>query len=291
MKKSIILIPFLLLVATSCTSNPAPGKKTEKRPVNYIILLDLSDRLLCQNQSERDRAIISAVFKEFDSQVRKNLVINSNDKFQIVISKQKGASYNTRQFENELFIDMGSLNPGNKIGALTDFSKELSLRLTELYTAACVGKKPSDYQGAAIWQFFNENLEYITGSKYENCLVVLTDGYFDLEDYGHQLPSGNRFPTTSFLSAVRDDTSWKEKLEKSDIGLLPVKKEFNNLKVIVMGINPKYDFQYENDMLIYVWEKWCREMNISAFSAIPQASLPQSLSVLRDKIENSGSNL
>lgn len=284
MKKAIFIFSILYLIVVSCNKESAQIRKPEQKPVNYMVLLDLSDRLLSPGQVNRDIETIRTVFKEFNSQVRKNLVINSRDKFQVIIAPQKGIKYNTDDFENVLFIDMGSINSGVKINTLVEFGNNLPAKLNELYTASVLGNKTSDYPGAGIWQFFNENLEYLAEERYENYLVVITDGYFDLEDYARQLPVGNRFPTTSFLSVARNNISWREKLEEQDMGLLPVKKDFKNLKVIVSELCPKYDFQYESDMLTYVWTKWCKEMNVTNVRVITKTSLPQTIALLKDKL-------
>jgi hypothetical protein len=286
MKNLVIILSVICLAVTSCKSEPIQIEK--KKPVNYMVLLDLSDRLLYPGQADRDIEIIRSIFEEYNSQVRKNLVINSHDKFQVLVAPQKGIRYNVQSFEDALFIDMESLNSGAKINALVEFGKNLPTRLKELYTTAYLGEKSSDYPGAGIWQFFNENLGYLTEPKYENYLIVITDGYFDLEDYGNQLPVGNRFPTTSFLSAARNSVSWSEILEKNDLGLIPVKKDFKDLKVFVSELSPKYEFQFESDMLIYVWTKWCREMNTADIKVIAKTSLPQTINLLRNKLSSGG---
>ena len=291
MKKVILIFSILCLIVVSCNKESAQIRKPEQKPVNYMVLLDLSDRLLSPGQSNRDIEIIKSVFEEYNSQVRKNLVINSHDKFQVIIAPQKEISYNTEEFENALFIDMGTLNSGMKINNLTGFGNNLSIKLKKLYEIADLGDKTSDFPGAGIWQFFNENLEYLAEEKYENYLVVITDGYFDLEDYGKQLPVINRFPTTSFLSDVRNSISWRENLEKNDMGLLPVKKSFQNMKIIVSELNPKYDFQYEADMLTYVWTKWCREMNVADIQVITKTSLPQTINLLRNRLNTGGQTI
>lgn len=284
MKKIFLILSAICLTIVSCKNETTVVEIKEQKPINYMVLLDLSDRLVCPGQENRDIEIIKTVFEEYNSQVRRNLVINSHDKFQVIIAPQKGIKYNAVDFENTLFIDMESLNSGAKINTLVEFGKNLSSRLKELYSVAILGNKTTDYPGAGIWQYFNENLESLTEEKYENYLVVITDGYFDLEDYRSQLPAENRFPTTSFLSSARDNIRWKEILEEKNMGLLPVKKEFKNLKVIVSEINPKYDFQYESDMLIYVWTKWCKEMNVADLKVITKTSLPQAITLLRNKL-------
>lgn len=249
-----------------------------------MILLDLSDRLVTQGQSERDIEIIKTAFDEFNSTVRRNLVVNSKDKFQVIIAPQKGVPYNPNDYENSMFIDMGSLNSGIKITKLEEFEQGLNTVLQDLYSKAYLGSVSSLYPGTGIWQFFNENLEFLLGKNYDNRLIILTDGYFDLEDYSRQLSDGKRFPTTSFLSSVRNKSDWKKIIESNDLGLIPIKKEFSDIKVFVTEINPKYEFQYESDMLIYIWKKWCTEMNIPATEVLLKTSLPQTTALLKEKM-------
>lgn len=249
-----------------------------------MVLLDLSDRLISPGQSERDIEIVKTVFDEFNANVRKNLVINSRDKFQVIIAPQKDVPYNSSGYENAMFIDMGSLNSGVKLKELVEFEKHLKNILQELYSKAYLGSATSSYPGTGIWQFFNENLEYLTSKGYDNRLIVLTDGYFDLEDYSKQISEGRRYPTTSFLSTVRNKSDWKKIIESNDLGLIPVKKEFSDVKVFVAEINPKYDFQYESDMLVYIWKKWCVEMKISMTDVMVKTSLPQTTNLLKSKL-------
>lgn len=287
MKNSLFILLVFCLVVVSCTSRPLNPVKKGQGPVNYMVLLDLSDRLITQGQSERDIEIVKTVFAEFNRIVRQNLVINSDDKFQVLIAPQKGVPYNTGEYENSLFLDMGSLNPGVKLNSLAEFEKRLPAVLSDLYSKAFMGNKTSVYPGTGMWQFFNENLEYLAGSNYENNLIVLTDGYFDLEDYSRQLPEGKRFPTTSFLSSVRNKPDWKLIIEDNDLGLIPVRKEFSGVRVFVAEINPKYDFQYESDMLVYVWKKWCSEMKIGVTEVLVKTSLPQTTNLLKSKLSPS----
>ena len=280
----MFLFTAIALTGLSCSSETEKPEAGVRKPVNYMVLLDLSDRLLCPGQANRDMEIIGTVFEEYNKQVRKNLVINSHDKFQVIIAPQRGAKYNSEVLENGLFIDMESMGSGAKIDALVEFGNNLPVKLKELYTLAYLGEKTTDYPGAGIWQFFNEKLQYLAEEKYENYLIVITDGYFDLEDYGKQLPVGKRFPTTSFLASARNNVEWREILEDNDMGLLPVKKDFKNLKVFVTELSPKYDFQYEADMLTYVWTKWCTEMDALELRVVTKTSLPQAIMLLKNKL-------
>jgi hypothetical protein len=76
MKKSIVILSVVLVTIVSCKNEPAQGENIVQKPVNYMVLLDLSDRLLCPGQANRDIEIIKTVFDEYNTQVRRNLVIN-----------------------------------------------------------------------------------------------------------------------------------------------------------------------------------------------------------------------
>jgi hypothetical protein len=279
---------LITLLLSACNTDTSPVEEIRQKPVNYMVLLDLSDRLITSGQAERDIEIIKAVFEEFSRTVRMNLVINSSDKFQVIIAPQKGVPYNTGEYENSLFIDMSSLSAGVKLNSMAEFELQLTPLLQDLYSKAFLGDKTTSYPGTGMWQFFNENLEYLACRGYENNLIVLTDGYFDLEDYSRQLPDGNRYPTTSFLSSVRNKSDWKMTIEKNDMGLIPVNKEFSGVRVFVSEINPKYDFQYESDMLVYVWKKWCAEMEIDVTEVLLKTSLPQTTNLLKSKLADGG---
>jgi len=284
MKKTVQYLFLTVIILSSCSIKNDQDDRIIKRPVNYIILLDLSDRLLVAGQDERDIHIIQTIYNEFTIKVRRNLVINSEERFQVLIAPQKRTHYNPANYQNKLYLDMRSINPALKLNSIENFGNELKTVLEGLYTEARQGEKNEDYNGSDIWRFFNESLSYLIDSKYDNYLVILTDGYFDFEDYSHQLPEGNRYPTSCFLKDVRSHVNWNQILEEKDLGLIPVKKDFHGLMVCVAEVNPKHDFQYESDLLEYIWKKWCGEMKISDFTFIQRTGLPQTKNLVSEAI-------
>jgi len=91
---------------------PAPEKKNVSRvKYNFIVLLDLSDRLIVQqNQPERDKEIIRSLYGLFEEKVRKDLYIRSRDEIKVVIAPQVGSSVKRDVFEDRLYINMKNLN-------------------------------------------------------------------------------------------------------------------------------------------------------------------------------------
>ena len=75
----LLLVALLIALLLFGCSLPKPNQKKKKQPVknNYIVLLDLSDRLIVQdNQPERDKQIIKNLYSLFEEKVKKELYIN-----------------------------------------------------------------------------------------------------------------------------------------------------------------------------------------------------------------------
>lgn len=110
---SILIV--VLISSNSCIGDDKTKENTSAPNItddnvqskNYIILLDLSDRLLNDNQIDRDIQLITKVFDGFYEHVRyKKFFIKSNDKFKIVFAKQNGIPYSKSEEENKLYLDM-----------------------------------------------------------------------------------------------------------------------------------------------------------------------------------------
>ena len=88
-------------------------------PQNYIVVLDLSDRLLNPNQAARDKAIIMSVFEKFEKAVKAKMFINSKDRFRISIAPQQGG-VNAEKYEDlmDIFMDKAHYSK-RKTGSLT----------------------------------------------------------------------------------------------------------------------------------------------------------------------------
>src|SRR6187551_3086299 len=87
---SRFIILAIVPLVISCAL-PAPEKKTRQLRTkhNYIILVDLSDRLIVQNdQAQRDKQIITELYSQFEEKVKKDLYIKSRDEIKVVIAPQ-----------------------------------------------------------------------------------------------------------------------------------------------------------------------------------------------------------
>ncbi len=256
MKKILIIIAFAVSIY-SCSSN-AEVKNNNLKNDNYVVVLDLSDRIIQkQDQVDIDTNAIRAAFEKFEESVQKNLVVKSRDKFSIRIIPQKLSSLPGNTFENNLSIDMGKHNAAEKLKYLNEFKKTFGSQLNLLYQQAYQGNKTSDFAGVDIWQYFNEQINSDLDSKYNNKVLIITDGYFDFEDKKHGITNNNLATTTSPLLKKMNTADWQKVADDNEIGLLPVKLT-SEANWLICGIQPKAGNKdlLEAEKLNYLWKKW-----------------------------------
>lgn len=285
--KNTLYIIFAAVILASCSSCSDTPQATLPTPKNYVILLDLSDRLLQPNQAANDKAIIKTVFEAFDHTVRaKNMIVNSKDKFRVVIAPQKGTAYDPTHFMNELFIDMEQMPIAQKRQKLDNFKGHLDHTLEELYQKATQNKtQTSDFQGCDLWKYFNEQLETDLMKGHDNQLVILTDGYFDFESNPNVKHSYNRSTATNFIASLRRSSDWKKELDENDYGLIPIQKRYWATSIIVTEISPKNNNLDESEILTTVWNKWLSEMGFKKIGLELRSNLSKTKGRIRKLIQ------
>ena len=256
--KNLITVIIIAITIASCSAN-ADTKTSLVQNDNYVIILDLSDRLIQNpNQVNIDTSAIRAVFEKFEKSVQKNLVIKSRDKFSIRIIPQPTSSLPANTFENALSIDMSKYSAAVRLKELNKFKDNLSAQLALLYQQSFLGNKSNNFSGVDIWQYFNEQINTDLDNKYNNKVVILTDGYFDFEDKTHGIKNGKLSTTTNTIVQQMKLLSWEEEADKKCIGLMPVKIN-TQASWLVCGIQSKNDKDLEEvKKLSYIWKKWLK---------------------------------
>lgn len=253
----------LLLNKNSETRKPETTP-TNKKAEQFIVLLDLSDRIVQPGQIEADKELIIKSFEEFENKVHSHLVINSKDRFQVCIAPQKNLPFDKDVESENLTLDMSLIKTAARVKQLKEFKESLKSKLDELYAEAYVGNDTKKYEGSNIWQFFNETLPALANEKINTKVLVVTDGYFDFEENNAKLTNGKLSTTTSFLNKLRDKEDWKLELKKEGYGILPVNQNLKNVSVCVSEIRSKFSNNLnETEMLKYVWKGWLVSNGIS----------------------------
>jgi hypothetical protein len=258
MKKLIQYVPVTMVMLLLASCMPPPEEKDISTPVkhNYIILLDLSDRLIVQdNQPERDKELIRHLYTLFEERVRKHLYLRSRDEIRVVIAHQRGADLKSEIYEDSLYIDI------ENVPAVLRRKQEEERRsiffdnLDKLYDQAVFSNNPKDFYGADIWRYFYEDLkvDYVSDTLTQNFLFLFTDGY----------------PIVG-----KDLTK-----------LQTVKEDYPDLKIILIEAAPR-DKDMEWDRVVDLWEEWFDSMKIDDFEFVKRMALSKEKDLLREILEN-----
>jgi hypothetical protein len=258
MKKLIQYVPVTMVMLLLVSCMPPPEEKEISTPVkhNYIILLDLSDRLIVQdNQPERDKELIRHLYTLFEERVRKHLYLRSRDEIKVVIAHQRGADLKSEIYEDSLYIDI------ENVPAVLRRKQEKERRsiffdnLDKLYDQAVFSNNPKDFYGADIWRYFYEDLkvDYVNDTLTQNFLFLFTDGY----------------------PIVGKDLS----------KLQTVKEDYPDLKIILIEAAPR-DKDMEWDRVVDLWEEWFDSMKIDDFEFVKRMALSKEKDLLREILED-----
>ncbi len=276
----IALVSMILLLFTSCGCEE---EEKVAKPVNYTVLLDLSDRILAPEQLDKDLKLIETTFKSFEKQARQNLVISSKDRFSIKIIPQKNSPLDVNHYENllQLYLDETEVSVKNK--SLLSLSKSLHQILQNLKKDALYGTTSKDYFGVDIWAYLHDNGAGLSKATYENKILILTDGYFDFESQAHVIQEKNQYTSTRFLNDLKT-TDWKKISEDKEFGLLPIQLD-KNTQWIIAGISgKKANDILQTEKITYFWNKWLKQSGVIHADFILNGSTSTMCSALQEKL-------
>jgi hypothetical protein len=279
--KHLISALCLSVILYSCNDGKAETKTKVPTSKKYVILVDLSDRLLQPNQATKDIAVFNGVFEAFLESVEKNMIIRSNEKFITRILAQKNSSLDFESYSDSLSLDLSNYNLGEKKTHILRFKAQYKEILSRLYAKAQLGKGSKSFDGVDIWKYFNEEVNTDIDRACQNTVVILTDGYFDFNDMGQKHQKGKYYTTTAFLGKLNNQT-WKKEAEET--GIIPVVLP-QNIRWLVCGINSKHgNDQLMNEKLSFFWKKWLEQSTGEKVIDPILSSSPQKMEQLVKKL-------
>jgi hypothetical protein len=242
---------------------------------NYIVLLDLSDRILFNNQQQvpKDIQVVQSIYAAFKSKLNAKdptrLYFTVNDKLKLMVAPQRTTSNDVYDMAGNLRLTLAAAQPEQKAKMLEETEKNFSTLLPQLYKKAVISNNSTSYAGADIWKYFNEDLQDDLEKDAQNTLFIISDGYMDFESLQGRASRNNRYTSCAqIINNLKKAPDWNSRFKEGDYGLLPVNKRFPNLKVIVLELNPKDDWTGEYNLLTSIWSKWFNEMGIKSYAFI-----------------------
>ena len=266
-----VLLSGILLLGCSQKTNKAPTQ----RPLNLLVLLDLSDRLTTPEQINRDTQLLHHIYRLFHNRVRQQLYINSTDRLQILLAPQRSLPVQTENMETRLRVYLPDVPMKERAAFLRTHEPLFFSRIDSLYHIATTGRKPEAYSGSDIWKFFDQhlNLYLRRDTNAVNKIIILTDGYFDFELLKDKKQKGCRYSYSELLMRqARTGTIPLQQLFDS-CGLLPVTLNQPNISVMVTEISPKTAGAGETRILKTMWGSWLKAMHIGSYQLAEKSEL------------------
>lgn len=252
-----ILVFFLLSALMACVSDP-PGKRVLPPKQNFIVLLDLSDRILNTDQIRRDIKVIENIYEAFLLNLLAQRYFSSRDEFKIVMAYQQNAVPSAKMYEleNELYINVGSM-PAHMKKNLRATWPEYKVKVEELYRLAHFSENSNDYKGADIQGYLRDRIieDLPKDAQTINNLIILTDGYQYVE--GRSKPI-DEWPAVADLSSIN---------------------------VIVLEMSPNLNKEGEQRTMISAWSDWLTRMNARKIQMVVQSALEKERQALFEFLE------
>lgn len=275
-EEAIIEIEDTEYLNTQTSDCPDYLQKRKQDNLNISILLDLSNRIELPNQQSNDSSYISSLANVFNTHIKKKKLGLLYDKMQVF--------FDPTPLDSRINNSSQSL----KISYTKGVSKDLWMPKTsnlydsvpsKIYDLVREGAKKNGYPGSDIWRFFSDHVkDYAIEDCRRNVLVILTDGYMYYDKTVMNDKNRSSYLTPKSLRKLQlNAASWKEDMEKRNLGFIPATQNLNNVEVLVIGITDQNNENpYTPDIIKKYWSQWFDEMGIKKYK-IKNADIPSNM--------------
>jgi hypothetical protein len=251
------VVMFLAFITSSCNKPIKEKKGKSLRPKhNYIILLDLSDRLIMSaDQPDRDKRVIKQIYSMFEDKVKKELYVKSRDEIKVVIAPQKGTKIDIDSYEDRLYVNMENIKNIHRKAKEEQRREDFFANIDTLYQSAVFSQKPEAYNGADIWKYFYEDLkvDYVKDSLTENFLFIITDGY----------------PIVG----------------KNQNKLREITAKYPGLQVVLIEASPR-EKDMEWNHVMDIWKEWFEKIGIEKYTLIKRGAITKELEQIDEIVKS-----
>lgn len=289
------LIRFILIICLLLVACNADKKKANPpiQPINIIVILDVSDRLLKEKlpgqerQTVKDKKIAKGIISQYENFARKAYYIGNRHRLAFVVPAQPGITKLIPQETLET-LKLWPTNEDRAKGAprFREMKEKLNIAIDSLYQFV---EDRQEFTGSDIWGWFKVSAEEYLQPNALNYIICISDGYLYLNRmYLSELPrEGNK--TAVILHDVVErfsrEPNWKTEFIQEGYGLLSIDKKFSesNVKFLMVEVGLPTLRVKDLPILKAYWIPWLQEMGISEADFIHTQDDPQ---VVIEKIED-----
>ncbi|MDE0681506.1 MAG: hypothetical protein OXI63_01205 [Candidatus Poribacteria bacterium] len=285
-----ILIICLLFVACNADKKEA---NPPTQPINIIVILDVSDRLLKEKlpgqerQTVKDKKIAKGIISQYENFARKTYYIGNRHRLAFVVPAQPGVTKLIPQETLET-LKLWPTNEDRAKGAprFREMKEKVNTAIDSLYQFI---EDRQEFTGSDIWGWFKVSAEEYLQPNALNYIICISDGYLYLNRmYLPELPrEGNK--TAVILHDVVErfsrEPNWKTEFVQEGYGLLSIDKDFSesNVKFLMVEVGLPTLRVKDLPILKAYWIPWLQEMGISEADFIHTQDDPQ---VVIEKIKD-----
>lgn len=270
-------------ISTNCPKYILDGKENN---LNISVLLDLSDRIEKPKIKEKDSAYLTSLSTSFIEHVKSKKLILLEDRMQLFFNPEP-SDERINEIAKKLKVVFTKETSKAQIQETLSLYEDNPSKLYDL--AKNDAETLGGYPGSDIWRFFKYNVKDYTIDKcHRNILVILTDGYMFHEKTVMTEKNRTSFITPKSLKKLQlNNSGWKDKMEKKDLGFIAANSELDDLEILVIGITSHNDENpYAQDIIEAYWKKWFDEMGVKKYK-IKNADIPANIEgVIFDFISN-----
>ena len=269
-------------------SNDCPDylQKRKQDNLNVSILLDLSNRIETPNQQANDSAYISSLANVFNTHVKNKKLGLLYDKMQVFFDPIPLDQRINKSAESLKIFYVKGVSKSVWMPRTTSLYDSVP---SQMYDLVREGAKKNKYPGSDIWRFFKDHVQdYAIEDCRRNVLVILTDGYMYYDKTVMKDKNRTSYLTPKSLRGLQLNTSsWKEDIEKRNLGFISATEGLDDLEVLVIGITAQNDENpYTPDIIKAYWSRWFEEMGVKNYK-IKNADIPTNMEkVISDFILN-----
>ncbi|MCJ0742220.1 hypothetical protein [Pedobacter montanisoli] len=289
----IIMMVTIFMFQTGCVSNEPSSanekvnsqKKKSDKNLNLSIFLDLSDRIDLKkypNQTmeiyQRDLGYIKSLGEAFQEHLSNSRISGMDDQIQLFFEPEpKDAQINDLAKQMRFVFNKATVTP-KAISSVTPTYVSCSNKIYQ------IALKENKYIGADIWTFFkNKVKDQCIKSNHRNILVILTDGYMFHQDNKLKVKNQTSYLTPELIKDFKlNTTDFANNMESKRIGFLPATSGLQDLKVLVIGINPQKGKNFEEDVIKKYWGDWLKKMGVQDYE-IKGIDLPTYMDIIIKK--------